>query len=645
MKWPLLATLGLALASPAAIAAVPPAEDWLPEDTLGFITAPDARRLRAAGGALPWFRLWQDEALRPVRENFVGQFRENLGRPLERDLGVNLAALAGLAQGQVTLALLPNGWPADRAARPGALLLVDTRDRAPEAEKAIAAFRQRWRDAGRGLHTERVRGVEFVVATVGANDVPGSLKRLLPGRADAREPAGQSDPPAAGPRTLWLGMHGALLLLAGERPTLDRVLARLGESGGGLGELPAFRRTREECLRAADLFGWFNTQALRDVWPAVPARPATAPDDAAEPSAALHPGRLLEAAGLGGVRAAAFSLQAAPGGTLAQFHLAAPEAERRGLLRLWVAPTNAETLPPPFVPADAIQFTRWRLDGPKAWATLTNTANAITPALLSTADWILNTAEEAGQLANPRFNLRRQLLDNLGDDVVLFQRPPRDETAAAPASPPQLLLVGSPRPEEMADALKVVLGALAGGPAPREREFLGRKIHTVSPLAGAQPGPTPPPLRALHVSASHTHALVANDAGILEDYLRAAGTPPPLRDAPGLAEAWQQVIRPGAALVGYRNRREEQRAAFARWKLRADDEATPAPSGMTPVTESLGLAAPEESLLQWMDTKQLPPFAAVEKYFHFTVFAGAATADGLTFRIFAPTPPGLPAAQ
>ncbi|MFN3409395.1 MAG: hypothetical protein ACK45B_10405 [Limisphaerales bacterium] len=639
MKLSSLLAAGLAVVVPA-VAAVPPAEQLLPDDTLGFITVPDARKLRAAGGALPLLRLWQDDAVRPLRESFVAQLDERLRQPLEREFGVKLAALAELAQGQVTLALLGNGWNGEGSARPGGLLLVDTGSRAPEAEQALAAFRQQWADAGRTLRTERVRGVEFVVVTVTSNDVPASLKRLLPGPDDVRELGDDPDETPA-PKTFWLGLSESLLLVGSERAALERLLARLGESAGGLGEQPEFRRIRDEFFRDAEVFGWFNTRAVMSTWQAASARREAAMAGAPDPFATIRPERLLGAVGLGGVRAAAFAFRAAPEGWLAQFHLAVPEAERQGVLRLFSVPPQ-ETLPPPFVPADAVQFTRWRMEGPKTWATLTNAANAITPAIMSTVDWILNTAEEAGQAANPQFNLRRQLVDNLGDDLILFQRPSRGETEAELANPPELLLIGSPKPEEMAGALKVVLGALAGGPPPREREFLGRKIYTVSSMAGPQLDPTNPRYRALHVSANSSHVLVANEAGILEDVLRAAETPPAaLRDAPGLAGALQQVTRPGTLFAGYRNRRAEQRAAFARWKVIAAGGRESTISGMTPVTESLGLSAPEESVLQWVDREKLPPFAAVEKYFHFTVFAGTATTDGLTFRVFAPTPPGL----
>jgi hypothetical protein len=59
----------------------------------------------------------------------------------------------------------------------------------------------------------------------------------------------------------------------------------------------------------------------------------------------------------------------------------------------------------------------------------------------------------------------------------------------------------------------------------------------------------------------------------------------------------------------------------------------------------LGMSGPEKNFKDWMDFSLLPAFDKVSKYFHFTVYAGSATTDGLMFKVFAPAPPGLKAAR
>jgi len=48
-----------------------------------------------------------------------------------------------------------------------------------------------------------------------------------------------------------------------------------------------------------------------------------------------------------------------------------------------------------------------------------------------------------------------------------------------------------------------------------------------------------------------------------------------------------------------------------------------------------------KSFRDWMDFSLLPDYDQVSKYFYFSVYGGGATADGLSFKVFAPRPPQL----
>ena len=48
-----------------------------------------------------------------------------------------------------------------------------------------------------------------------------------------------------------------------------------------------------------------------------------------------------------------------------------------------------------------------------------------------------------------------------------------------------------------------------------------------------------------------------------------------------------------------------------------------------------------KSLRDWMDFSLLPDYGQVSKYFYFSVYGGGATADGLSFKVFAPRPPQM----
>jgi hypothetical protein len=115
---------------------------------------------------------------------------------------------------------------------------------------------------------------------------------------------------------------------------------------------------------------------------------------------------------------------------------------------------------------------------------------------------------------------------------------------------------------------------------------------------------------------------------MLEEYLRSnAGQARPLRATAGLADAAQHVGGAGNGLFGYQNQRETMRAAFSLLKSSA-------------ATDTAMMVLPK-SFRDWMDFSLLPDYDQVSRYFYFSVYGGGATADGLSFKVFAPRPPQM----
>src|SRR5260221_1191990 len=124
---PLLLTTGIAALTFTATlhAAIPPAENLLPADTLFVLTAPDCKVRRTAMNQSPQWMLWNDPAMKPFHDKFMGKWNEAFVGPLERDLGVKIADFTDLPQGQFTLAVTQNGWDAVGDQEPGLILLLD----------------------------------------------------------------------------------------------------------------------------------------------------------------------------------------------------------------------------------------------------------------------------------------------------------------------------------------------------------------------------------------------------------------------------------------------------------------------------------------------------------------------------------------
>ena len=631
-------------------AAIPCAEKLLPDDTLAMITVPDTARLRDISQKSPMGQLWNDPAMKPFKDKFMLKFREELVAPLERELGVNFDDYAPLAQGQLTLALTANGWQGDKDGRPGVLFLLDARDKQPDLNTALAEFRKKWTAAGKIVRTEKVRDVEFMVVTLTTNDIPATLKRLLPGPSGVQEAVAEDEAAEkkagarAGEKTeLIIGRVDSLFIVGNTLKPIERIVGQLtGGSAPVLADVAQFQSCQPVFFREAHAFGWVNAKVLAGALAKVSDREEQASEEAPDPLATIRPGKILSAAGLSSLRNAAFAFQDSVEGPLLQFHLGVPEAERKGLLKI-LAGEAKEATPPPFVPADAVKFTRWRMDGQKSWATMMASLVEIFPTIVRSMDDTLNAVDAEVKKTDEKFDLRRQVIDNLGDDIISFEKKPRGTEPGQVAQPPSLTMIGSKQPAEMVSAIKVVFGMLSPDYKPSEREFLGRKIYSVTTMAGPQLDPTVPSLRKLHLSHSGGYVLVATDETVLEEFLRSSESQPKaLRETPGLMEAAAKVTGPGTSVFGYENQLERQRAEFELLKQTLAAPTPPAPaSGMTPIPESFGLAMPEASVKDWFDYSLLPPFEAIAKYYNFTVYGGGANVDGLTMKVFLPTPPAL----
>ena len=125
---------------------------------------------------------------------------------------------------------------------------------------------------------------------------------------------------------------------------------------------------------------------------------------------------------------------------------------------------------------------------------------------------------------------------------------------------------------------------------------------------------------------------------MLEEFLRSGETKPKtLRETAGLTEAAEKVGGTGTGLFSFDNNSETLRLMFDAARQNPDTLA----KAISPLSGVPGAPDQSKELKEWFDFSLLPPFDKVAKYFHFTVSAGSVSADGLTYKIFAPPPPEL----
>ena len=632
-SWLLFLLLGL-----STMAAIPSPEKILPDDTLILITAPDFTKLKEAWKKGPQAGFWNDPAMKPFRDKFTSKWNEDLVEPLERELGIKLADYTALLQGQIAFALRQIGSSGGDE-EPGLILLVDSRDKSDRLKKNLADLRKKWVDAGKAIRTEKIHDIEFGVFGLSTNDVPKTLQNLFPPSSPVQEEGAENAPPKTAPKSEWVvGQVQSLLVVGNSIKAVEPVVLRLsGGSIPALGELAAYQTDQESHFRDAPLYAWINAKRIMDIFTRQAAEKKENPD--APNPFDISPEKIVSALGLRNLKTFGASYRPSDQGTLLEAYVGSPESSRQGLLKI-LAGEPKDVNPPPFVPADAVKFRRWRVDGQKTWAALEKMISDISPQWLSGINFLIETANTAAREKDPGFDIRKSLIGNLGDDVITYAKGPRGNSLVNLKSPPSIILLGSPRPEQFALALKSLLGFMTqqAGISPEEREFLGRKIYSV-PLRSIGlpiPGGASAMPATLSFAASGGYVGLSTDASVLEEYLRTSETQgKALRETAGLNDAAQKVLNPGSSLFGFENQAETARL----WFEMLSKDAGAVTNAAAAATAFVPGAS--QAMKDWLDFSLLPPFEKISKYFYFTVYGAGATVDGLSFRFFAPVPPAL----
>jgi hypothetical protein len=560
---------------------------------------------------------------------------------LERELGIKFDSYTELLQGQLTFAVTQNGWQGEDDQSPGLLLLVDSKEKSSQLKKNLADLRKKWVDAGKNLKTEKVRDIDFTVLLLSSNDVPKTLRKLFPKSDKVEELGDEKDAKKeAAKDELVIGQVESLLILGNSIKAVEKVVSRLtGGSVPPLADQALYQANHVALFRNSPFYVWVNAKAFIDLLLKEASQKKENPD--APNPFDFKPDKVITALGLSSLKTVALTFPDSNDGAMFQVFVGAPESSRQGLLKI-LAGEPKETMPPPFVPADAVKFQRWRIDGQKAWATIEKILTDISPQMIGGVNFLIDSANNMAKEKEPGFDIRKNLLANLGDDIISYEKASRGKTVAEWASPPSMYLLGSPNPEQFAGALKSILVFIAQqtGTAPEEREFLGRKIYSVrlGAMAMGMTGGANSAASTLHYAASGSYIALSTDVALVEEYLRSSEAQgKTLRETPGLAEAAQRVTGPGTCLFGYQNETETMKSLVE--VLRKESGGTNSSSSLALATSSLGLAS--QAFKDWLDFSLLPPFEKIAKYFSISVYGGAATTEGLSFKMFEPVPQGL----
>lgn len=614
----------LALVSISASAAVPPPEQMLPNDTVAMIAVPDFAKYQEIFSASPWGQLWVDAEMKPFKDKFVAQFQEKVVAPLEKQLGIKLADYSGLVQGEVVVAAT---FKADEGGGMPAInwcLFFDSKDKSEQLQKSLEELKKKLVDSGKQLKTEKVRDTDFTSIPVSGDDVSGMLKKAFPGAEEEEDADGKSTNKVE----ILVGQAGSLLLMSDNAKLLEKVLVR--QAGGQvapLADAPEFQSS-QAMFRDAAGYGWAN---LKPVLAEVKKKIAQAAANQGGNSP-VKPDKVFSALGFEGIRTVSYSVSANPEGSLGQFFLSIPEAERKGLFKVFSFESKPAA-PPAFVPTEAVKFNRWRFDGQKGWASLKAMITEVSPEM---SGILQMTLAAAGKDKDPNFDVEKSLIGNLGDDIIAFQKNPKDFKLEALNSPPSLVLIGSPNADALAQAMYAGSSLVVPPTQVKQREFVGHKV-TSFPLP-AMPNDGAEKDKSLSFAAANGYVAISTDEAMIEQFLRGADSgAKPLADFPGLKEASQKVGGMESGVWGFENQAETVRVALE--TLKKDGGSLEKLFNLTPLGKDA--EGDKEGLKAWLDFSLLPPYEKISKYFSFVVYGGAMQTDGISFKAYSPTPAGL----
>jgi len=631
-----LAFLGLlcGLAFTTTAAPVPPPEKLLPGDTVFLLTTPDYAKSSAVWDKWPGAMLWNDVSMKPFRDKFVKKFKTDIAEPLEKELGIKFADYTGLAQGQVTFALLTPSFEEDAKA-PAFFLLVDARDKSDALKTNLTALKKKWIDAGKQTRTDKIRDVEFSTLIFKSDEVGKIFDKVFPdpnfGNETLEPPKPKKTPTNV---ELIMGQSGSLFILGNSARDIEKLLAAQAGSGvSTLADNAAYAKSHSALFRDTQGYAWVHLKPLVDGVVKLLARRRQ--EGGGGPAGLPALDKLFGALGFTTLQDVAINLRDTGDGALFNVNVHVPESGRKGLLKVFSFEAK-DANPPPFVPADAIKFSRVRLDMHKAWNTLEQT---IVEAFPPAANVIKMFVDVAGKDKDPEFDIRKQLFANLGDDIVHYEKAPRKQTLEDLSSPPALTLISSPKPEQLAGAVKALTAVMPMGGKIKEREFLGRKVYSMNiPTPPRADGKAEP--RALSYAASGGYVAFSTDTATLEEFMRAGDSAAKsLRDTPGLADAAQKVGGMSTGFFGYENSAETMRALLE--ILKKDSGALANLFGNLPMAGRLGMEDGAKQFKDWIDFSLLPSYDKVAKYFYISVFSGSLNADGFSFKAYAPNPPGM----
>jgi hypothetical protein len=578
-------------------AAIPPAEDLLPQDTVAVFTVPDVDALLAAGMKSPTALLMDDPAMKPFRDKFMGKFEAEILKPARKEMGMPLQKALALPKGQFTIAVTADGAQADDETLPAVIVLIDVKDNEELLKENIAKIIKGRKE----IRTKRIEGIDFVVFCYGEEQDR---------------------------RSLYFARYESLVIAGNSAHALGIVAANL--AGGDqpcLADAPNFASDRKSHFAADPLyFGWLDARGFVDASKRIAKPDMKEADEDPEISdkidgladfgidsvfSGIEMDKVITATGIGGLKSISLATFDHPEGFFNSFHINVPESTRSGLFKMLALPSKDASIPD-FVPADATTFVRSRQDLKQIWQQLQDIASGISPDASEKINGMIEMINTLVATSDPDFDFRKSLIENLGDDTIVYT-----------SQEGEIMLVAV---NDSDSFIKGLLGlSLFATPsqegAPEPREFLGHKIHTIHLGDGMKPEEDGGEPAAIHFSSAAGYLAISDKSAMIEEYIRNTQTKPKgLRDMPGIAAASLHVGGTNSGYFSYENQAVTLCTVFEMVK-----------------SPMIGALVPCD-LSEWLDFSLLPEPESVAKYYGISVSSARADENGITWETYSANP-------
>lgn len=473
---PLVFTSFFATASFLAAAPPVPLVNLVDDQTLAVVAVSDAPALVRGWDAGPLAKTWGD----PDMVKFLAPLRaqmeiEEWDAQAKEATGLTVRGLLALAKGEVLIAL-PMFEPAamEKREAPPFLVALEVGDQAATIEKILA-------DA---LAKESLQEETEVFAGVKVHSRPLSQKTVSDDVADDAE---ADAPKRIKSDTLSWAMTDGIWLLSLDKDRVFKAIDAVKQGGvaSPLGKSERYLRTRER-IGGAQALAYGNVAAFYPLLKEGLERTKARAKGRARPNPlGIDPETVLTAIGLDAFGEFYMALNTGEKETV--LDAGVTYTEERGLIKL-IAYQPGPVAQPDWVPAKWPSVSTARFSIPKAYASLVETAETISPVLAGMAQGQIRAFNKKAGI-----DIVRDLIGSLGDDLLSAYAPPASAdggTVPAWTDMDQLIAVSLANEATFTHAIEA-LKRLAGPAAEQmftKRDYLGQVIYTLVAPEGANGG-------------------------------------------------------------------------------------------------------------------------------------------------------------